>query len=290
MRVMSAGLYVKLILIAVLIPSLAIIQTPLVANADEKGDFILAVMPEMPPAAVYKAWTPFVKRLSKETGINIRLKVYESFSQFEDDLFNGVPDFVFLCSFYVTLAKKTQGYIPLLKNESLLEGILVVRKDSPIHSIQDLDGKEIAFPTPNNFAASLYIRKLITEKEKIKFTPRYVETHSNVYRNVILGKIAAGGGANISLSIEPEEVKSQLRIIYKTPQASPHPLVAHPRIPNKIRQSVINAVLGFAGDKDNRNMLHAIRLPYPVKADYQKDYEPMEKLGLEKYCVLSGVH
>lgn len=287
MRLIPRGLFSKIIL-SVALTSI-IIHTPLIAEAEEKKGLILAVMPEVPPVAVYKAWTPFVNRLSKETGLDIRLKVYNTFAQFENDLFKGTPDFVFLCSFYVTLAKKKQGYIPLVRNESLLEGLVVVRKEGPIHSVQDLNGKEIAFPTPNNFAASLYIRKMLTEKEKIGFTPRYVDTHSNVYRNVILGKVDAGGGANVSLNIEPEEVKSQLRIIYKTQQAAPHPLVAHPRIPENLRRSVVDAILQLARGKDNRDLLNAIRISNPVKADYKRDYEPTEKLGLERYCELSGV-
>ena len=39
-----------------------------------------------------------------------------------------------------------------------------------VHSFNTGLTAKIAFPTPNNFAASLY-PKLITEKEKINFTP-----------------------------------------------------------------------------------------------------------------------
>jgi phosphonate transport system substrate-binding protein len=282
----------KLLLNFILLLAITFISSlyvPSIAESKERKEFILAVMPEVPPVTVYKSWTPFVNKLSEETGLDIKLKVYDTFSQFENDLFKGAPDFVFLCSFYVTLAKKKQGYIPLVRNETLLEGIVVVRKDGPIHSVQDLNGKEIAFPTPNNFAASLYIRKMLTEKEKIHFTPRYVGTHSNVYRNVILGKVDAGGGANISLNSEPEEVRSQLRIIYKTQQAAPHPLVAHPRVPDNLRKTVVDVILRLAKGKDNRDLLNAIRISNPVKADYKRDYESTEKLGLERYCELSGV-
>ncbi len=282
----------KLLLNFILLLAITFISSlyvPSIAESKERKEFILAVMPEVPPVTVYKSWTPFVNKLSEETGLDIKLKVYDTFSQFENDLFKGVPDFVFLCSFYVTLAKKKQGYIPLVRSETLLEGIVVVRKEGPIHSVQDLNGKEIAFPTPNNFAASLYIRKMLTEREKIVFTPRYVGTHNNVYRNVILGKADAGGGANISLNSEPEEVRSQLRIIYKTQQAAPHPLVAHQRVPDNLRKTVVDVILRLARGKDNRDLLNAIRISNPVKADYKRDYEPTEKLGLERYCELSGV-
>lgn len=118
--------------------------------------------------------------------------------------------------------------------------------------------------------------------------PVYVGTHSNVYRNVILGKTEAGGGTNVSFNKEPEEVRAQLRIIYRTPLSSPHPLVVHPRIPKNLSQVVTETILRLASDKNNYEMLSAIRIDKPLKADYRKDYELLEKLGLEKYCVLSG--
>jgi hypothetical protein len=55
----------------------------------------------------------------------------------------------------------------------------VVRKDDPIKSAGELDGKEVAFPAPNAFGASLWIRALLAEREKIRIVPAYVKTHSN---------------------------------------------------------------------------------------------------------------
>lgn len=123
MKLMTKGLYKKFTLV-ILTLSIIILPTSLIVTAEDKKSFLFAVMPEIPPVTVHKIWTPFVEKLSKETGINIQLKVYETFPQFEEDLFHGVPDFVFLCPFYVTMAKKKQGYIPLIRNESSLEGIL----------------------------------------------------------------------------------------------------------------------------------------------------------------------
>jgi phosphonate transport system substrate-binding protein len=56
------------------------------------------------------------------------------------------------------MAKKAHGYIPLLRDGSKqLKGILVVLKEGDIDDIQKLDGKKIAFPSPNAFGASFFI-------------------------------------------------------------------------------------------------------------------------------------
>lgn len=255
------------------------------AGAADNHSYVLTVPTQLSSLEMHRNWQPFVERLSKEIGADIRLTVYETIFQYEADVMKGEPDFVFMNPYLVVAAKKTQGYIPLLRDKSPLVGILVVRKDSPLRSVKDLDSADIAFPTPNAFAASLYMRALLIEKEKIRFTPRYVMTHSNVYRNVIIGKTAAGGGVNKSLNKEKEEMKAQLRILYETPGSAPHPLCAHPRVPIKIRDAVVDAVLRLAADNKNHGLLEKINMPGPVRTDYQKDYALLEALNIDKYFV-----
>jgi phosphonate transport system substrate-binding protein len=125
-------------------------------------------------------------------------------------------------------------------------------------------------------------------KNKIQLKPRYVGTHTNVHRNVILGKTDGGGSNTRNLNKEPQEVRSQLRILYETPGIPPHPLSAHPRVPERVRQAVIDAVLRLAEDKEGQVMLKAIQMSEPLRADYQRDYKPLEGLDLERY-VITGV-
>jgi phosphonate transport system substrate-binding protein len=112
--------------------------------------YILAVVPSVPPVATYTTWTPFVEALSKETALDIQLKVYEKMSDFEADFNSGTPDFIFLSPTQTVLARAAQGYIPLIRGSKLISGVLFVRKDSPYKTLKDLEGKEIAFVGSRN--------------------------------------------------------------------------------------------------------------------------------------------
>lgn len=250
-----------------------------------KAAYTLAVVPQFPPVEIHKRWIPFVEGLSKELGVNIQLKAYRSFHEFENDLKNGVPDFAYMNPYQVVVARKAQGYIPLIRDKKLVKAVIFVHKDSPIHSLQDLNNKEIAFVAPKTICSIVLRRELSTRKENIHFTPQFAGTASNVYRNVILGKIPAGGTLDSPLNREPSEVREQLRTVYETPPMASHPIIAHPRVPESLRHAVISAILRFYGDKANRDMLSGIQMPDPVSADYQKDYMPLESLGLEKYII-----
>ena len=269
------------------LPPLLLLFAAAVAVAQEKKVYSLAVVPQFTPSEVHRNWSPIVEKLSRATGRQIEIKTYPSIPKFETAFLNGEIDLVYMNPYHTVMAKRAQGYIPLLRDDAnRLIGILLVQHDSPLKSIKELNGKELVFPAPNSFAASLYMRALLAEQEKISITPRYLKTHSNVYRHVIMGEAVAGGGVNNTLKREPPEVQAQLRVLFETPGVPSHPLVAHPRMPEGLRQSVTNTLLEMQNDPAGQKLLADIQMPKPVRADYAKDYQPLEKLALEKYLVI----
>ena len=266
-----------------LIGSLVLLGVSLLTQA---ANYTLAVVPQSAPAETYRRWAPFAEQLQRATGQHLQLRVYRTFDEFEADLVNGRADFAYMNPYHFLMARKAQGYLPLVRDGSRqLSGQLLVRRDSPVQSVKDLDGKTIAFPDPNAFAASLYMRALLQEKAKIRFTPNYFGTHGNVYRHVILGDVAAGAGVNVTFARERAEVRDELRVLYETPGTAPHPLCAHPRIPADLREAVTRAVLELGKNDNGRILLKRIDILQPVRATYARDYRPLEKLDLKKYTV-----
>lgn len=246
---------------------------------------ILAVVPQWPPAVVHRQWAPVAERLSTATGVPIRLRIYSSFPAFESDVRRGLPDLVFHNPYQQLVAHQVQGYIPLVRNGARpLTGVLVVRHDSPVRTLDDLNDTDIAFPHPTAFAASLYMRALLQEKEKIRFRAHYLSTHGNVYRHVILGRMTAGGGVNMTLEREPPETRRALRVLYVTPPSPTHPLSAHPRVPAAQREALARAILALRDDEDGRALLARVDLAEPIRADQRRDYQPLERLKLERYA------
>lgn len=260
---------------------------PLAVLAGEERSFTFAVVPQFTAAEIHRDWQPLLDRLREMTGIDFRLRHSRSIPEFEQDFLNGVPDFAFLNPYHAVMARRAQAYVPLVRDSKPLTGILVVRSDDPLKSVRQLDGREIAFPAPNAFGASLYLRALLVEEFHIRVTPRYVKTHSNVYRHVIMGEVAAGGGVNNTLTHESAEVRGNLRVLYESPGVAAHPIVAHPRVPEAVRKALSEALLRLAADPANAPLLAAVQLPKPVAADYARDYRGLEKLNLDRY-VLSG--
>jgi phosphonate transport system substrate-binding protein len=243
------------------------------------------LVPRISATKLYQEWAPFLARLGNEIGLCFTVHIPADFTEFEQAIHTGKPDFVFLNPYHQLTVVRKPGYIPLVRDQqSELSGVLVVRKDSPLKNIQQLEGTTVSFPSPNAYVASLLIRALLAQKN-IHITADYVGSHSNVYRGVALGVKQTGGGANTTLDHEPIELQSQLRILFNTPKFVPHPFSAHPRVPPNVREKVIAGFLSIATDPVGRDLLKAVQIAQPIRADYARDYKSLEKLKLERFAV-----
>jgi phosphonate transport system substrate-binding protein len=246
----------------------------------------VAVVPQFTVLQIHKDWTPFLERVSRDSGVALTLKSYQSIPAFEADLLKGVPDIAFMNPYHQVMAKRAAGYVPLVRDSKLLTGVLLVRRDSPVRALKDLSGGKLAFPAPNAFGASLYMRALLAEQEGVKIEPVYVKTHSNVFRQVILGEAVAGGTVNSAFSREPATVVEQVRVIFETPGVAPHPLAVHPRVAAAQHRAITAAILKLREDATAAPLLRAVQMAEPVAADYARDYRPLERLKLENYLVV----
>jgi len=256
---------------------------PISVQAD-KPVYKIAIVPQYTPLLIYRYWRPVIEALEKDMGVRLEIQTYKNFEEFIKALQDGDADFSYLSPYHLVLARQRQDYIPLLRDaDKQLVGVVVVRKDSEITNINELQGKTIAFPSPNAFAASLYLRAWLREKVEIDFKPYYVGTHDNVYRNVVRNFVSAGGGVNATLASQPASLRNLLRVLYEIPGVAAHPLAAHQRVPAHIKLAFSRGIKSLRDTKKGRELLKGIQIASPVNADYQRDYAFLEKVNLEKY-------
>jgi phosphonate transport system substrate-binding protein len=266
------------------IPIFSILGTAEGQTKNSKNEVVYSVgiVPQFDSFTIRKKWNPILKELEKITGEKFKIKGSPTIPSFEREFESGSFDFAYMNPYHVLLASQSEGYIPLAKDIGRkLYGILVVNKNSPIISPQDLQGKEIVFPAPNALGASLMVRAALKDQFGITFQPRYVMTHTSVYLNVAIGESSAGGGVQKTLSRQVDDVKQNLRILYETEKVHPHPFVAHPRVPEIVREKVQNALLKIGESKNGKEMLREIPVVKIGKSSME-DYLPLKKYKFEK--------
>jgi phosphonate transport system substrate-binding protein len=263
-----------------LLAGLLLFGTGSQASADV---YTIAVQPSAPPVTVHKNWTPYIERLSKATGLEFRLKLYDRTAEFERDIWTGVPDFIFSSPIQEVVARESNGYIPLVRSGKMVTLGLFVRSDSPIKSLEQLQGKKVSF-VGNKAICSVYLQHLLgnyTEHNKLSYDKEYAGSTRNVIINLLLGKTDAGALFMPELEFEPAETRSQIRAIVVTPEIAPHPLSAHPRVPAAVRDAVTKATLAIADTADGAEILRSMRLSVPVTADYVRDYSSLEAIDVK---------
>lgn len=251
--------------------------------AEKEKVFTVGVVPQFDARKIHATWRPILDKLEQKTGYKFQLRGSSSIPTFEREFSEGKFDFAYMNPYHLIVANKFAGYIPMLRDTGRkLYGVLVVRKDSPISNPRELDGKTLAFPSPNALGASLMIRKDLEDDFKIKISPRYVKTHDSVYLNVLLGQAAAGGGVQKTLNRQRKDYKDAMRVLYKTKEVNPHPFAALPGVPLSVREQVTAAMLEMGQTPEGKEMLARIPMKKIGKASME-DYQPLREMDLDRF-------
>ncbi len=256
-------------------------------NPSTAPKLTVGVVPQFSASEIARNWLPFLQEVGAASGMVLELKSYPSIPLFEKAFLAGETDLVFMNPYHAVMAYKAQGYTPLVRGAQVLQGILVVSRPGKITKVQQLADEVVAFPSPNAFGASLYMRALL-HSEGVTIKPTYVNTHSNAYRQAVTGQVAAAGGIRSTFERESPELRNQLRILFETPPAAPHPLAAHPRVKPPVQHAVTQAVLQLQHTEVGQSLLKGVGLAQPVLAQYKQDYAPLERYGLERFVVLDS--
>lgn len=200
------------------------------------------VVPQQAPSQVFVNWVPLASRLSELTGITWLVETAPSIPEFEQRLAAGAYDTAYMNPYHYVVFSDLVGYRAFAREkDERLQGILVVERDSAYHEIADLEGASAAFPAPAAFAASVLTRNFL-RISGVHVDVNYVNSHDSVYRNVASGVHDVGGGVVRTFDAMPTEVTSRLRILWKTPQYTPHAFAYHPRLPAETIERIVAAV------------------------------------------------
>lgn len=258
------------------------------SNGTVAGEvYSVGIVPQFESRQITHIWQPILKEVSRRSNIQLELKASPNMVAFEKQLKEGVFDFAYMNPYQAVTSQQMQGYTPLLNdNGRKLFGIIVVKKDSPIRSVQELDGQQVAFPSATALGATLLTRAELARKFNITLNGLYVKSHSSVYLNVIMGTAIAGGGVQNTLLQQPDAILNKLRVLYTTNTVPSHSISAHPRVLPPIQATIQQTFLDLGNDKKGQQLLANIPIKKIGLATIG-DYDVVKNLKLENF--LTGV-
>lgn len=242
--------------------------------------YTFGVVPQQASEKLARLWIPVIQHLSEQTGLKIEFATAPDIPEFEKRLAAGVYDFAYMNPYHFTVFNEQVGYaaISRQKNHSI-RGIIVVSSALEIESIEQLAGKNLAFPAPNAFAATLITRAFLDEAAP-GYTATFVSSHDSVYQSVAKGLFAAGGGIVRTLNEVSPELQRQLEVLWLSPGYTGHAVAAHPTVPESVRLRVQKSLIAMSSSERGSALTAKLGIEgFQVAID--SDWDDVRALGLK---------
>lgn len=173
----------------------------------------MGVFPRRSPEVTQAAFKPLADKLSKELGEEVQLIVPKTFKEFWKAVKKNQFDLVHYNQYHYIRSHREQGYRVIVANEEFgqkkLSGIIAVRKDSGINSLQDLRGKMIVFGGSKKAMGSYIAPTAILKKAGLVEGRDYLVNFASTPPASILGLMSdvgsAAGAGNAAVEIIRDE-------------------------------------------------------------------------------------
>lgn len=255
----------------------------------DKHIYIFGIYAGENPNRTFEMYQPMVDYINAHLkNSELRIETSRNYHVFNKKLFSGHFDFS-IANPYATVTSVEKGYriVGKMGDDDIFKGLIIVRKDSQINTIDDLRGKVISYPDSTALAAAImpqwyfHTHKLDIEKD-IKNS--YVGSQESSIMNVYLQKSDAActwppPWKNF-IKKRPEMAK-ELMVKWETPPLVNNGLVVRKDIPKNVVKEVGDILFSMHTTEKGRAILHEQGISKYQKAD-DKTYEPVREF-LKKF-------
>jgi phosphonate transport system substrate-binding protein len=264
---------------------LLVLVSPTLAAQSEEMTF--GIVPQQAASKLVRLWSPVLDYVSRQSGLKIQFATAKDIPTFERHLDAGEYDFAYMNPYHFTVFNRHPGYQAVARaRDKKIKGIIVVRKDSPIQSIEELDHMTLAFPAPAAFAASMLPRSELLARG-LDFQSRYVSSHDSVYLAVAKGIYPAGGGVIRTFKNIAPEIRDQLKVLWTSRGFTPHAIAAHPDVSAEALSAVQSELVAMGQSDEGKALLKRLNIRGFERAE-NEDWDDVRSLQIDLPIDISG--
>lgn len=201
-------------------------------------------------------WNPILTYVSRKSGVPIELKLAKTTKEGNAIAERGDYDFLYTNHFF-TPERDRLGYKVIARPAGPgIKSQIVVPQDSPVHTLQDLNGKDVAFVTPDGFTGYwLPLDALLKAKVNVKvvFTGNQEASSAQLKVN----KVAAAGVNSSIMQRYARREAFEYRSLWTSEIYQDLCIMANPKVPAAQAAAVRDAFVGMAKDPEGRKILEA---------------------------------
>lgn len=215
--------------------------------------YIFGVHPQRNPKKLREVFGPIIDYLNQQLpDVHFIFEASRNFQSFDKKVDQRHFDFM-LPNPYGTLRAIDMGYhvFGQMGNQGDLRGLILVRKDSKILSVNDLRGKAISFPGPTALAATIMPKYFLHEhglNVKDEIQPRYVGSMESSLLNIQMGSVSAGTAYPPAWRMFQQQqpaLASELKVIWQTEALPDNSLMARDDMPAELVSRVAETLFNM---------------------------------------------
>jgi phosphonate transport system substrate-binding protein len=201
-------------------------------------------------------WNPILTYVSSRSGVPLELKLAKTAQEGNANAELGKYDFLYTNHFF-TPARDRLGYKVIARPAGPgIRSQIVVPMDSPIQSLADLEGKEVAFVTPDGFTGYwLPMDALLTAKVNVKVV--FAGNQEASQAQLKVKKVAAAGVNSTIMARYARREGFEYRALWTSELYQDLCIMANPKVPPDKVAAVRASFINMAQDPVGRQILEA---------------------------------
>jgi phosphonate transport system substrate-binding protein len=233
----------------------AIVGTQSAALAAEQP-YLVNVLNQRTISLTAQYWNPILIYVSRKSGVPLELRLAKTAKEATALAETGAFDFLYTNHFF-TPERSRLGFRVIARPAGPgIRSQIVVRKDSSIQSLTDLEGQAVAFPTPDGFSGYwLPMDALLRNKVNVKavFSGNQEASFSQLKMNVV----AAAGVNSKALDSYARREGFEYRALWTSEVYNDLCIMASPKVPQDKVAAVQATLVNMSRDSEGRNILRA---------------------------------
>lgn len=226
---------------------------PGIAMAQDKP-YVFNVLNQRSIALTAQYWNPILTYVTAKTGIPLELKLAKTAKEGNAAAEKGAYDFLYTNHFF-TPERDKLGYRVIARPAGPgIKSQIVVPADSPVKTLSDLEGKDVAFVSPDGFTGYwLAYDALLAAKVKVNvvFTGNQEASSAQLKVN----KVAAAGVNSTIMARYGRREAFEYRALWTSELFQDLCIMANPKVPADKASAIVNALVGMLKDPAGRKIL-----------------------------------
>lgn len=193
----------------------------------------IGVLPNLSARVILQHYQPMREYLERGLKRPVEIRTAPDFKTFYQRTQKGEYDLVVTAAHFARLAQIEAGYVPMVCYEPPISGLVIMAKDRPLRSIQDLRGGALAFANPQSLVALRGFQWLADQglRRGNDFSVAQTRTEDSLGQMLLTGGATAAILSGGEFRQIPEEQRARLAVFTVFAEVPSLALLTHPRLP-----------------------------------------------------------